>query len=86
MYKDTIGDFSFVANWIQWYCIIYFSIVAGLYDLNAKGHRDALDVIDLIWDVIAEARESDFRLYLSTLLVYVNMCDIDGEVKRDCYV
>lgn len=59
---------------------------SGLYCPEASGHKDAETCINLLEQEIAEARESKMQLYRHMFLVYVNMCDMNGDPLPDRYI
>ena len=64
--------------------VLMFS--AGVYCPRAKGHSRMEVCLDYLAEHIAEARECQLQLYNYTIVIYVNMCDMNGKATPDVYI
>ena len=63
-----------------------FYVVAGVYSPRAKGHLNTEICLDLLTQDIAEGRECGYAIYNHAILIYVNMCDVNGRATPDLHV
>ena len=63
-----------------------FYVTAGVYCPGAKGHDTIDDCITECLPNIVDGLSVDLPLSLYSLIVYVNLCDIQGTPAFDPYV
>ena len=70
--------------------VVYFTIAkclsVGVYSPRSKGHSNTEVCLEQLAEDISEARESGYKIYNYTAVIYVNMCDITGRAVPDIYV
>lgn len=62
---------------------VYFLSTAGLFCKELKGFTKNEDCIDALMPAVKDNR---IPLYLGTVFIYINMCDVTGVPTPDVYV